>query len=127
MIWPARRPTATPRADTQAIGADGEQQALDYLQQQGLRLIERNFRCKCGEIDLIMQHGEQLVFVEVRLRKAAGFGGAAASVTPQKQRKLTLTAQYYLQRYRNLPRCRFDLIAIDGGQLNWLRDVIVAG
>ncbi|MBI3228698.1 MAG: YraN family protein [Burkholderiales bacterium] len=117
---------ARPRADTQALGQAGEDAALAYLQQRGLVLLERNFRCKAGEIDLIMRDGAQLIFVEVRLRASAKFGGASASVTPAKQRRLLLTAQYYLQRHSPLPRCRFDLIAIEAGQIFWLQDIIAA-
>ncbi len=118
-----------PRPDTQAIGQQGEDQALQYLQAQGLRLLERNFRCKFGEIDLIMQQSTpvaQLIFVEVRLRASNEFGGAQASVTPAKQGRLLRTAQWYLQRFAQPPRCRFDLIAIQGGQIFWLQDIISA-
>ncbi|MFX7820786.1 YraN family protein, partial [Acinetobacter baumannii] len=76
----------------------GEDAALVYLQQQGLRLLERNWRCKAGEIDLIMQDDATLVFVEVRRRKNDRFGGAAASVTWHKQQKLIRAAQWYLQQ-----------------------------
>ena len=69
-----------PRTAQQRAGQLGEDQALIYLQQQGLHLLERNFRCKAGEIDLVMQDGKVLVFVEVRLRSDSKFGGAAASV-----------------------------------------------
>jgi len=118
-----------PKVDTQAIGQAGENQALDYLQERGFRLIERNFRSKFGEIDLIMQQDHpvsQIVFVEVRLRASAQFGGAQASVTPAKQRRLLLTAQWYLQRFSTPPRCRFDLVAIENGQIVWLQDIIAA-
>lgn len=109
----------------QALGRAGEDLALAHLQSHGLRLVQRNFRCRRGEIDLIMQDGEQLIFVEVRARQHASHGGAAASVTGKKQQKLIITAQYYLQRYANRPpRCRFDVVAIDGEHLQWLRDII---
>ncbi|MFT5591086.1 MAG: putative endonuclease [Bradyrhizobium sp.] len=105
----------------QRSGDSGEDLALAYLQQQGLVLIERNFLCKGGELDLIMQAGAVLVFVEVRRRAAAGFGGAAASITAGKQRRLVVAAQRYLQRYHNdLPPCRFDVVAIDGTVITWL-------
>ena len=116
-------PAATPTA-RQKIGANGEDRALDYLQQQGLRLVERNFRCKMGEIDLIMRHDAVLVFIEVRARADDRHGGAAASITPAKQRRLIRTAQFYLQRLRTLPACRFDVIAIDGETLRWLKNAI---
>lgn len=126
MTWLARLKNALPRANTQAIGQAGEDHALQYLQAQGLRLLERNFRCQLGEIDLIMQDGQQLIFVEVRKRASLSHGGAAASVTPSKQRRLLLAAQYYLQTLPHMPRCRFDLIAIDGAQTIWLKDIIAA-
>jgi putative endonuclease len=97
---------------TLTIGHQAEQLALDYLQSCGLRLLERNFRGRFGEIDLIMQEGKTLVFVEVRLRKSKGFGGAEASITSAKQNKLRLTASQYLQRYGE-QACRFDTIFLD--------------
>ena len=89
-----------------------------------MQLVEANFRCKGGEIDLILRDGEQLVFVEVRQRAASRHGGAAASITPAKIRRLVVAAETYLLRYTRLPPCRFDVIAIDGEQLDWLRDAI---
>ncbi len=127
MNWWAR--WRRPRVDTQAIGQQGEDQALQHLLQQGLSLLERNFRCKYGEIDLIMRQTkpvEQLVFVEVRLRASMQYGGASASVTPAKQQRLLRTARWYLQRYSLPPRCRFDLLAIQDGQIFWLQDIISA-
>lgn len=115
-----------PRTAAQISGQAGEDAALAYLQQQGLVAVERNFRCKTGEIDLIMQEGATLVFVEVRQRADCRHGGAAASVTPAKQARLLRAAQVFLQRYRALPACRFDVIAIDGAQLAWLKNAIEA-
>lgn len=106
-------------------GDDGEQLALVYLQQAGLRLVQQNFLCKGGEIDLIMQDGRVLVFVEVRKRSSMLFGGALASISPAKQRRLVHAAQVYLLRQNPQPPCRFDVIAIDGGKINWLKNVIV--
>jgi putative endonuclease len=114
------------RTARQRSGDDGEDQALAYLQQQGLRLLERNFRCRGGEIDLVMQDSASLVFVEVRTRAGASHGGALASITPAKQRRLIVAAQYFLQRYEQVPACRFDVIAIEGGHLEWLRHAIEA-
>ncbi len=121
------------RTERQLTGDTGEEQALQYLQRQGLTLAERNFRCKGGEIDLVMLDGAArgkatLVFVEVRKRAsgAAQFGGAAASVTPAKQRRLIVAAQVYLKRYTHPPACRFDVITIDGNALNWLKNAIEA-
>ncbi len=115
-----------PRTAKQIEGQIGEDAALAYLQQQGMTLVERNFLCKSGEIDLIMQHGDVLVFVEVRKRADRNHGGAAASITPAKQKRLIAAAQHYLQRYRMPPACRFDVVAIDGTQTEWLRNAIDA-
>ena len=114
------------RTAKQIQGQAGEDDALDYLKQNGLTLVERNFRCKGGEIDLIMQQQAALVFVEVRRRADDRHGGAAASVTAAKQARLVLAAQIYLQRYKNPPACRFDVIAIDGTALTWLKNAIEA-
>lgn len=115
-----------PRTSRQLIGAAGEDAALEHLRRQGLTLVERNFRCKGGEIDLVMRDGAALVFVEVRRRADDRHGGAAASVTPAKQARLLLAAQIYLQRHRTPPPCRFDVVAIDGGRISWLKDAIQA-
>ena len=112
------------RTDKQQDGAAAEGQALNYLQGNGLRLLERNFRCRRGEIDLIMQDRETLVFVEVRKRQNSHFGGAAASVTKSKQSKLLAAAQVFLQSYAALPPCRFDVVAIEGKTIHWLKNVI---
>jgi putative endonuclease len=117
-MWPAR---LSPK---QRQGQSWEEQALTYLKAKGLKLVEANFRCKGGEIDLIMRDGEFFVFVEVRQRADAGHGGAAASVTPAKIRRLINAAQFYLLRFDDVPACRFDVVAIDAGQFMWLRNVI---
>ncbi|WP_428035566.1 YraN family protein [Amphritea sp.] len=106
--------------DRQQIGRDAEQRALIYLKQQGLTLISRNYHCRFGEIDLIMQDREQLVFIEVRSRRHSHWGGASLSVDIYKQKKLIKTASYYLsqQKSSNLPICRFDVIAFEAKQNN---------
>ncbi len=114
----------TKRPGTSVRGAAAEARALAFLQQQGLTLVEQNFSCRWGEIDLILRDQETLVFVEVRQRSSARFGGAAASVSAGKQAKLWRTAEVYLQRIRRMPVCRFDLIAIDGDQLEWMRHIL---
>lgn len=114
------------RTSRQIEGQAGEDDALAYLRKHGLTLVERNFRCKGGEIDLIMQHRTDLIFVEVRKRADDRHGGAAASVTASKQARLVAAAQVYLQRYRNPPACRFDVVAIDGTVLTWLKNAIEA-
>ena len=114
------------RTARQRSGDQGEDLALAHLQRHGLSLLARNFRCKGGEIDLVMQDGASLVFVEVRARASASHGGALASITPAKQRRLIVAAQYFLQRYAQVPACRFDVITIEAGQLEWLRHAIEA-
>ena len=116
-------------------GHDAEQQACDHLQGQGLRLIERNYRSRFGEIDLIMRHADTLVFVEVRYRLSSRYGSPAESVDARKQAKIRATAEYYLQQHPQRPgeSCRFDVVAITppgvsdakpatGGTLNWIPD-----
>lgn len=112
------------RTDKQIIGENAEARALEYLRQQGMTLVERNFSCKGGEIDLIMQERNTLVFVEVRKRADTRYGGAAASITARKQARLVLAAQLFLQRYRMPPACRFDVIAMDGEAVSWLKNAI---
>jgi putative endonuclease len=117
-MWPLR---LSPKQDQ---GRVWEQAALAHLRRHGLRLVESNFRCKGGEIDLVMRDGEALVFVEVRQRAGRSHGGAAASITPAKIRRLVRAAQFYLLRFAHTPPCRFDVVAIDGGRLDWLRNAI---
>jgi putative endonuclease len=112
------------RTDLQRKGEQGEETALEHLLRHGLALVERNFRCQGGELDLIMRDGAHLVFVEVRRRRSRAFGGAAASITPAKQRRMKIAAQVFLLRYRNLPPCRFDVVAIDGDTIGWLKNVL---
>ncbi len=110
-------------------GDAAEQAALDHLQQRGLRLLHRNYRCRGGEIDLVMLEQATLVLVEVRLRSDARYGGAAASVTARKQQRLIIAARHLLMTRRELARypARFDVVALEptaGGllKLEWIRD-----
>ncbi|MCH8621122.1 YraN family protein [Undibacterium sp. TS12] len=119
---PSRNDTRTAKRRS---GDDAEQLALVYLQQAGLKLVQQNFLCKGGEIDLIMQDGKVLVFVEVRKRSSMQFGGAIASITPAKQKRMSHAAQVYLLSKKIQPACRFDVIAIDQGHINWLKNVIL--
>ncbi|MDF3036563.1 MAG: archaeal Holliday junction resolvase-like protein [Paucimonas sp.] len=112
------------RTEKQLRGDAGEDAALAYLQKQGLVLVERNFRCKGGEIDLVMREGTVLVFVEVRLRADANYGGAAASVTYSKQRRILVAAQTYLQRCSHASSCRIDVVALDGAELSWIKNAV---
>jgi putative endonuclease len=117
-MWPARQ------SDRQRQGQYWEQRALAHLAGHGLTLVEANFSCKCGEIDLILRDGDALVFVEVRQRDSPSHGGAAASITPAKCRRIIRAAQTYLQRFPRVPPCRIDVVAFDGEALDWLRDAI---
>jgi len=113
------------RTDKRIKGDDKERLAEKYLVSKGFSLIERNFFCKAGEIDIIMQDGEYLVFIEVRYRKNKDFGGALASITPSKQRKLRRAAELYLlKNFANtLPDCRFDVVGIEGNdEIEWIKN-----
>lgn len=105
-------------------GAEAEDRAAAFLQQQHLRLLARNYSCRFGEIDLIMSDGETLVFVEVRMRTSAAFGGAAASITPAKQTRLIRTAQFYLAGLKPVPPCRFDAVLLSGNHsgIEWIKN-----
>lgn len=112
--------------DSRRITGDlHERSAAEFLQQQGLTLLESNHHSRHGEIDLIMQDQDTIVFVEVRYRRNKNFGGAAVSVTPAKQRKIALTALAYLQRSRKTDfTCRFDVIAVTGQKVvesQWIK------
>ena len=107
-------------------GAQAEQQAARYLQHQGLKPVAQNYRGRFGEIDLIMRDGATLVFVEVRLRRSANFGGAAASIDARKQRRIILTAQQYLAGLAHIPPCRFDAVLMDDNGVQWLRNAFEA-
>ncbi|PKO45908.1 MAG: YraN family protein [Betaproteobacteria bacterium HGW-Betaproteobacteria-22] len=107
-----------------SAGINAEQLAATFLTQQGLTLVEKNFRCPYGEIDLIMREAKTLVFVEVRLRSSTSFGGASMSITASKQQKLTRTAERYLQTHGNTD-CRFDVILmqqIDINAVEWIKN-----
>ena len=115
--------THNPRAQ----GEHWEGFAQRWLEQRGLTLEASNYRCRQGEIDLIMRHGEHLVFVEVRYRRSPHFGSALESVDPRKQRKLLQAASHYLRRRKGAtePPCRFDVVAITGPQgeeIEWIED-----
>ncbi len=106
-------------------GEQGEWQAQTLLEQQGLCLVMKNFRCKVGEIDLVMTERDVLVFVEVRVRKNARFGTAADSITVRKQTRVIRAAQFFLQTHREWANavCRFDTVTMTGDQSpEWLRD-----
>ena len=110
---------------TQQIGQWHEERAQQLLHELGMSLLQRNFRCRSGEIDLIAQDGEHLIFVEVRSRSHNRQGNAAASIGPRKQRRIIRAAQYFLLRfpqYQSSP-CRFDVVSFDGNAAGeWIRD-----
>ena len=98
--------------------------AADYLQFRGLRLIERNYSCRLGEIDLILADGPVLVFVEVRLRRNPDYGGAAASITAAKRQRILQAARHYLSG-KPEPPCRFDVVLLDAlaaERIEWIKD-----
>lgn len=109
-----------------ASGGAAEQLAAAYLVRQGLVLVECNFRCRLGEIDLIMRDRQTLVFIEVRQRASLRFGGAIASIDQRKQQKLIVTAQLYLARLPRTPPCRFDALLVQGERIEWIRDAFSA-
>jgi putative endonuclease len=108
-------------------GAGGEDAALQHLQRAGLKLIARNYRCRAGEIDLVMLDGQVLALIEVRYRATNAFGGAAASVTWRKQRRLIAAAQHLLLTRADLRRhpARFDVVALSSGwrgyEVEWIK------
>jgi putative endonuclease len=115
---------------SQHIGRQAEQQARRFLRRQGLRHVASNYACKQGEIDLVMEHRDTLVFVEVRYRGNSRHGSGAESITRHKQQKLIRTAEHFLQQHpaqANRP-CRFDVVSIGGRDEtpHWLQDAFSA-
>ena len=118
--------------NSRATGNHGEKLALAFLVKQGLIRVEQNFSSRYGEIDIIMRDADEWVFIEVRLRQSQTFGGGLESVTPNKQRKLINTAEYYMQKHHknHFDSCRFDIIEISGKlaepRINWIKDAFWA-
>ena len=118
--------------NSQSKGDLGERHALNHLLEQGLSLVEKNSRSPYGEIDIIMRDGLEWVFIEVRYRHSAHFGGGLESVTPAKQRKLINTAEHYIQKHHktHFDACRFDIIELGGNMnspdINWIKDAFQA-
>lgn len=109
-------------------GAAAEALACAHLERHGLSCLERNMTCRVGEIDLIMRDGEELVMVEVRARAHGALVDALTSVSPHKRRRIVQATRYWLMRH---PECadqplRFDVVAIDGGHINWQRNAFDA-
>ena len=110
------------------IGGQAEALAAAYLKQQGLKVVASNYHCRFGEIDLVMRDNKTLVFIEVRLRSHAGFGGAAESITATKRQRLVQTAQHYLQQHGEAT-CRFDAIlmrSLDMQDIEWIKNAFEA-
>jgi len=125
---PPARPASTNPTTTKALGDAAEARALAHLEAAGLVLVRRNYRVargpssRGGEVDLVMRDRDgTLVFVEVRRRSDDRFGGAASSVGSAKRRRLVFAATHYLRRLAAQPPCRFDVVALDGDRIEWLR------
>ncbi len=114
--------------DRRTAGRTAEELAARFLEARGLVILERNFRCRAGEVDLIARDGRTLVFVEVRLRAGRAFGGAAASVDARKQAKVLRAAGFYLANRPEQP-CRCDVVALDrlvADRIEWIRGAFSA-
>ena len=125
------KPPSDRKPTTKKLGDAAETAALEYLLDQGLRLVVRNYRTPGrggGEIDLIMRATDgTMVFVEVRKRAAGTHGGAAASVGFSKQRRIIFAARFYLMGLATLPPCRFDVVAVGPAGVQWLQAAFDAG
>jgi putative endonuclease len=124
----------TTRPSTKALGDAAETRALAHLAGQGLVLVQRNYRVargprlRGGEVDLVMREPDgTLVFVEVRARRDGRHGGAAATVSAAKQQSVVLAARHFLRHLAAPPPCRFDVVAVDGDRIEWLRAAFDAG
>lgn len=116
---------------TQTSGRHGEDLAHDYLLSQGLSSLKRNYRCRRGEIDLVMQEGQTIVFIEVRMRRSTRFGSAEESIDWRKQQKIIATALHFLHARRlDYSPVRFDVLTLRGGegraQIRWIRNAFSA-
>lgn len=109
------------------VGTFYEQMASEYLNRQGIRIIERNFRCRIGEIDLIgLDKDDTLVFFEVKYRKSNSYQNPLEAVNYNKQRKIIKTAQYYLMIHDSDKACRFDVVGITGESIEWIKNAFYA-
>ena len=111
---------------TLEVGQEAEERALDYLKKHGMKRVAQNYRCRFGEIDIIMRDGIYLVFIEVRARTHTAFGGGLGSITYAKRQKIVKTTAHYLltnKLYEQYP-IRFDAVSIDGisGKIIWVKD-----
>ena len=112
------------KSNTRNTGTSYERKAAEYLEQQGLVILQHNYRCRQGEIDLIARDKEYLVFVEVKYRSQNRAGYSLDAVNPAKQKKISKVARYFLAAEYHCTEipCRFDVIGIDGGCLHWIKD-----
>lgn len=110
------------KSNSAQIGAEAEKAAIKYLQKQGVRVLAKNVACRGGEVDVIAEHENVVIFVEIRLRSNTDFGGAGASITNAKQQRVRLAAQYWLtnegRTYAQRP-CRFDALLFDSPTSDW--------
>ena len=129
--------SSTQDTTTKSIGDTTEQAALTFLVAQGLTLLETNYYSRYGEIDIVMADGKIVVFIEVRYRKSNAYGGGATSITPNKQKKIIKTANYYLQRHQANVECRFDVVDMSPAKLgatknnqpfnfNWIKNAFIS-
>jgi putative endonuclease len=126
-VFPEKQPMPIKKPEPAQHLVNGrlaEMQALQYLQQQGLRWLASNYRCKLGELDLLLWEGNTLVVVEVRYRKNDHYGGAAASITDQKQQRIIKATQHYVIMHNlNQVAVRFDVVALTAGKpLEWIKN-----
>jgi putative endonuclease len=106
----------------QLLGKFAENLAEKLLASRGLRILQRNYRCRMGEIDLIVQDGDSVVFVEVRSRSRRDYGSAAESITLTKQRRIIAAARHFLATLPRIPACRFDVVTLDeSGESEWIK------
>lgn len=118
----------TNNASKTAVGNDKETLACEHLQANGLRLLTRNYRLRSGEIDLIFQESDTIIFVEVRYRKNNYYGGALQSIDHKKQQRIIRTAQHYLMKHAPYAQARFDVVAIEGrDHIQWIQNAFDAG
>ena len=112
--------------NTKIPGKIGEVVAFNYLKENNYKILETNYTCKLGEIDIIAQKDGIIVFVEVKARATAKFGLPCEAVTPYKQHKIKLVANFYLQKTKNFDKiCRFDVIEILGGNINHIQNAFL--
>ena len=117
-----------PQAAHLQRGSDTENLACNYLQVNGLQFVQKNYRIRTGEIDLIMRDGNVLIFVEVRYRKSQRYGGALHSIDPRKQARIIRTAQHYLQYRAPDAQVRFDVVAVEGDNgIQWIKNAFDLG